>query len=80
MQHSIQELTELAKEARRTTIEMIASLGKGHVGGALDIVDVLTVLYYEEMNIDPKIPKCLGETALCFLKDMEVPEFIPFWP
>lgn len=34
MQHSIQELTELAKEARRTTMEMIASLGKGHVGGA----------------------------------------------
>ena len=56
MQHSIQELTELAKEARRTTMEMIASLGKGHVGGALDIVDVLTVLYYEEMNIDPADP------------------------
>ena len=56
MQHSIQELTELAKEARRTTMEMIASLGKGHVGGALDIVDVLTVLYYEEMNIDPAHP------------------------
>ena len=68
MQHSIQELTELAKEARRTTMEMIASLGKGHVGGALDIVDVLTVLYYEEMNIDPKNPQMPGRDRFVLSK------------
>ena len=57
MKHSVQELNDIAKEARRVTMKCIASLGKGHVGGALDIVDALTVLYYEEMNIDPKDPK-----------------------
>ena len=50
MKHSVQELNDIAKEARRVTMKCIASLGKGHVGGALDIVDALTVLYYEEMN------------------------------
>ena len=57
MKHSVQELNDIAKEARRVTMKCIASLGKGHVGGALDIVDALTVLYYEEMNIDPANPK-----------------------
>ena len=43
MRHSIDELEHLGKEARRTALEMIASLGKGHVGGALSIVDLLVV-------------------------------------
>ena len=68
MRHSIQELTDLAKEARRTTMEMIASLGKGHVGGALDIVDALTVLYYEKMNVDPKNPQMKGRDRLVLSK------------
>ena len=45
MQHSVEELNAIAKEARRLAMECIASLGKGHVGGSMDIVDVLTVLY-----------------------------------
>ena len=68
MQHSIQELTDLAKEARRITMRMIASLGKGHVGGAMDIVDVLTVLYYEEMNLDPGKPQMRGRDRLVISK------------
>lgn len=68
MKHSIQELTDLAKEARRTTMECIASLGKGHVGGALDIVDALVVLYYEEMNIDPQNPRMPGRDRLVISK------------
>lgn len=63
MKHSVQELNDIAKEARRVTMKCIASLGKGHVGGALDIVDALTVLYYEEMNIDPANPKMAGATV-----------------
>ena len=64
MKHSVQELNDIAKEARRVTMKCIASLGKGHVGGALDIVDALTVLYYEEMNIDPANPKMAGRDRL----------------
>lgn len=46
-----------AKELRKLTIDMIGKLGVGHVGGCLSICDVLSVLYFDEMNIDPKNPK-----------------------
>lgn len=51
------QLIQTAKEIRRLTFECIASFGSGHIGGSLSIVDVLTVLYFDQMNIDPKNPK-----------------------
>lgn len=56
MKNDIHVLEELAKEARRTTIKMIASIGRGHIGGSLSIIELLTVLYYEVMNINPRDP------------------------
>lgn len=32
-------------------------LGLGHPGGSLSIADILTVLYFDEMNVNPKNPK-----------------------
>ena len=51
------EMIEISKEIRRLTAQCIGSLGVGHIGGSLSIVDLLTVLYYKVMNIDPKNPK-----------------------
>ena len=68
MRHSIEELRDLARESRRLTLECIASLGKGHVGGALDVAEVLTVLYYEIMNVDPKNPGMPGRDRLVMSK------------
>ena len=48
---------KFANEIRRETIKCIGTLGVGHIGGALSIVDVLAVLYSGEMNIDPSDPK-----------------------
>lgn len=50
------ELKSIAKEIRSLTLECVASLGVGHIGGALSITDLLAVLYYGEMNIDPGNP------------------------
>ena len=50
-------MKQIAKEIRKLTIECIASIGQGHIGGSFSIVDLLTVLYYKQMNIDPKNPK-----------------------
>lgn len=50
-------LCDKAGEIRKILVEMIGRLGVGHIGGALSIVDVLTVLYYSEMNVDPKNPQ-----------------------
>lgn len=50
-------LKKKAAEARRLTIEMIRKVGVGHIGGALSIIELLTVLYFKKMNIRPKEPK-----------------------
>ncbi len=47
---------EKAKEARKLIIEMVYSANSGHPGGSLSIIDILTVLYFREMNIDPTNP------------------------
>lgn len=51
------ELKRFAVDIRKKTIETIAALGVGHLGGALSIADVLAVLYGKEMRIDPADPK-----------------------
>ncbi len=46
-----------ANNIRRGIIEGVYNAGCGHPGGSLSIADILTYLYFEEMNIDPKNPK-----------------------
>lgn len=50
-------LKEQAFKIRKITMEMIGTLGVGHAGGALSVIDALTVLYYDIANVDPKNPK-----------------------
>lgn len=57
-----------AKEIRKLTFECIASFGSGHIGGSLSIVDVLTVLYFDQMKIDPSNPKKEGRDRLIVSK------------
>ena len=57
---TLQMLEKKAKEIRISTIKEIACLGKGHVGGSMSIVEILTYLYYHAMNIDPSKPKKEG--------------------
>ncbi|MGI6084467.1 MAG: transketolase [Acetivibrionales bacterium] len=51
-----QFLKEKAQEARICTLTAINAYGCGHVGGAMSIIELLTVLYYEVMRIDPNNP------------------------
>ena len=51
------ELKEKALNIRRDIIEMVYMASSGHPGGALSIADILTVLYFLEMNISPLTPK-----------------------
>ncbi len=53
----ITELEKKAKEIRKGIIEAVYSAKSGHPGGSLSIADVMTVLYFNEMNIDEKNPK-----------------------
>ena len=53
----IQELSKLATEVRLGILEGVHAAASGHPGGSLSIADILTYLYFEEMNIDPANPK-----------------------
>ena len=54
---NIQELKGIAKQARKNVIEQVYGAGSGHPGGALSCIDILTVLYFNQMNINPEEPK-----------------------
>lgn len=53
----ITELSIIANKVRKNALCGVYNAGAGHPGGSLSIADVLTYLYFEEMNIDPKNPK-----------------------
>ena len=53
-------LREIAKDIRCDVLTCIGHLGVGHIGGCLSVVELLTVLYFEAMHIDPKEPKMAG--------------------
>ena len=53
----IEELQKIAKKIRKGIIEEVYSSQSGHPGGSLSIADILTVLYFYEMNINPENPK-----------------------
>lgn len=53
----IEELKEIAKKIRRGIIEAVYSGKSGHPGGSLSIADIMTVLYFHELNINPENEK-----------------------
>ena len=56
-QAKIQELRRIATDIRIGIIEAVYNAGSGHPGGSLSIADVMTHLYFVEMNIDPSTQK-----------------------
>lgn len=51
------ELEIKAYNIRKNAITAVYNASSGHPGGSLSISDLLAVLYFKEMNIDPKNPK-----------------------
>ncbi len=51
------ELSILANKVRKNILLATHSASSGHPGGSLSIADMLTYLYFEVMNVDPKDPK-----------------------
>ena len=53
-------LKDAARDIRCDTLRCIGHLGVGHIGGCLSVAELLAVLYFEAMNIDPAQPKMPG--------------------
>lgn len=50
------ELEKKAKEIRRGIVEQVYKAQSGHPGGSLSIADIMTVLYFDELNVNIKNP------------------------
>ncbi|WZL72166.1 transketolase [Clostridiaceae bacterium 35-E11] len=51
------QIKDMATQMRKDIIEAIHAAGSGHPGGSLSAADILAVLYFHKMKIDPKNPK-----------------------
>ncbi len=51
-----QQIAMLANARRADAITMIHRAGTGHTGGALSVLDILSVLYYEVLRVRPEQP------------------------
>ena len=61
-------IKQFCNEIRQQTLKSIASIGIGHVGGCLSIIEILGVLYDKHMRIDPKNPKLEGRDRFILSK------------
>ena len=53
----LSKLKKTAAKIRLGIIESVHAAKSGHPGGSLSIADIITYLYFEEMNVDPANPK-----------------------
>lgn len=67
------EFSRIANDIRVGIIESVYNAGCGHPGGSLSIADILTYLYYEEMNIDLANPKNPGRDRFVLSKGHTAP-------
>ena len=73
MNNTIKRLEEIAKELRIQVVKMMKVAGYGHAGGSMSVAEMVSVLYFNEMNInqdDPNDPNrdrfVLSKGHACF--------------
>lgn len=64
---------EIATRIRVDVIKAVYNAGSGHPGGSLSAADILTALYFREMNIDPKNPRLKGRDRFVLSKGHAAP-------
>ncbi len=67
------KLKEKAKLVRQDIIRMLYHAGSGHPGGSLSCADIMTALYFSEMNIDPEKPDMAGRDRFVLSKGHAAP-------
>ncbi|HJC46787.1 MAG TPA: transketolase [Candidatus Lachnoclostridium pullistercoris] len=67
------ELQKIANEVRKDILTEVYHAKSGHPGGSLSVADILTCLYFEEMNVDPKNPAWADRDRLVLSKGHATP-------
>ena len=69
----IEELKNIANKVRIGIIEEVYNAKSGHPGGSLSVADILTVLYFNQMNVDENNPKSQSRDRLVLSKGHVAP-------
>ncbi len=69
----LQMLKETAKNIRLGILEGVHAAASGHPGGSLSIADIMTYLYFSEMNVNPADPKDPDRDRLVLSKGHTAP-------
>lgn len=64
----MERLREQCREVRRLIIRSVGGVGVGHLGGSMSLVEVLVVLYFKHLRIDPANPHMEGRDRLVLSK------------
>ena len=57
MNNDMRGLEVVAAKGRLLGLDMVYHCASGHLGGSFSAMDILTVLYFDVMRVDPKDPK-----------------------
>ena len=80
------KLEAIANRIRRRDLRTVFETGAGHIGGEMSVIDILTALYFEILNVDPDAPRdpnrdrlilSKGHTALALYIALSERGFIP---
>lgn len=80
------QLREIANRIRRRDLRAVFEAGAGHIGGEMSVIDVLTVLYFHTLKVDPQNPRdpqrdrfvlSKGHTACALYVTLAEAGFIP---
>ncbi len=75
MTERIKELTKVATQLRRDVVNTIYYAGDGHPGPCMSIADILAVLYFDIMKVDPNDPKWVGRDRFILSKGHACPVY-----
>ena len=72
---NVLELKKTANEIRKGILTSVHAAKAGHPGGSLSSAEILTWLYFEEMNIDPKNPRKADRDRFVLSKGHSAPGY-----
>lgn len=70
---NLSEMKQVASQIRQDIVQMVHAAGSGHPGGSLSSADLMTVLYFDVMNIDPKQPDMVSRDRFVLSKGHAAP-------